>query len=531
MSPRKHDALVGRATSFLVHGGLQRTLPVLALVGVVLVATLGLSTEEAWGRVGGGQNFSSGGSRGGGGFSGGGRSGGGGDGDLIFILIWLLVEHPVIGIPVLLIVVGFVVFRAMMQKGGRQVSRTHHDDEQRGWQPSTPSGPPPIEGLLTLRDVDPGFSMPVLLDYLQLLHRRATEAAVTHRWEALAPFVDPSAQQDLEGEHRGVTAVRDVIVGGLQVLRVSPGVDVFTLHVVFQDNRRETLANGGERFVYVEESWTLRRAASAVSKAPDDVMRMGCPSCGAAIDTDREGRCTTCGTPIVTGLLQWQAHSVAFTVRRKVEPPRLGWTDGGMEPSARFPTVVAPGLPHAWRAFRGRHPGFTPDAFQQRVSGIYFALQSAWSESRWDDARPHVTDMLYQTLRFYLEQYTEHGLRNRLGDVALLRQEIVNVQMDAWYEAITVRIVGRMKDWVETTDGKVVGGNPNQDRTFSEYWTFLRAIGSGDETKDTNHCPSCGAPLDNVSQAGVCGYCDTKITTGKFDWVLSRIDQPEAYRG
>jgi len=44
-------------------------------------------------------------------------------------------------------------------------------------------------------------------------------------------------------------------------------------------------------------------------------------------------------------------------------------------------------------------------------------------------------------------------------------------------------------------------------------------------------CGSCGAPLDQVNQAGVCGYCDSKITTGRFDWVLARIDQPEAYRG
>jgi hypothetical protein len=44
-------------------------------------------------------------------------------------------------------------------------------------------------------------------------------------------------------------------------------------------------------------------------------------------------------------------------------------------------------------------------------------------------------------------------------------------------------------------------------------------------------CPSCGAPLDNVNAAGICGYCDGKITSGRFDWVLSRIEQAEAYQG
>jgi hypothetical protein len=34
-----------------------------------------------------------------------------------------------------------------------------------------------------------------------------------------------------------------------------------------------------------------------------------------------------------------------------------------------------------------------------------------------------------------------------------------------------------------------------------------------------------------VSETGVCGYCDAKITGGEFDWVLSTIDQDETYRG
>ena len=28
-------------------------------------------------------------------------------------------------------------------------------------------------------------------------------------------------------------------------------------------------------------------------------------------------------------------------------------------------------------------------------------------------------------------------------------------------------------------------------------------------------------PLDRISQAGICGYCDSKITSGRFDWVLA----------
>ena len=106
------------------------------------------------------------------------------------------------------------------------------------------------------------------------------------------------------------------------------------------------------------------------------------------------------------------------------------------------------------------------------------------------------------------------------------------VVRDAWYESITVRLWASARDFVERVeDGAVVGGNERVRRRFSEYWTFLRAAGSGASATDGTRCPSCGAPLDRISQAGVCGYCEARITTGRFDWVLTRIDQPEVYQG
>jgi hypothetical protein len=30
---------------------------------------------------------------------------------------------------------------------------------------------------------------------------------------------------------------------------------------------------------------------------------------------------------------------------------------------------------------------------------------------------------------------------------------------------------------------------------------------------------------------GTCGYCKALVTSGDFDWVLSKIEQDEAYHG
>ena len=85
----------------------------LALLAALLVPV------AAWARAGGGGGFSGGGggfSGGGGGFSGGGGSSGGGE---LALLIWLVVDHPLVGVPVL-IVVGVLFYR-----NGRATLRAH----------------------------------------------------------------------------------------------------------------------------------------------------------------------------------------------------------------------------------------------------------------------------------------------------------------------------------------------------------------------------------------------------------------------
>jgi hypothetical protein len=42
-----------------------------------------------------------------------------------------------------------------------------------------------------------------------------------------------------------------------------------------------------------------------------------------------------------------------------------------------------------------------------------------------------------------------------------------------------------------------------------------------------NICLSCGAPV-SLNQIGECRYCKAAVTSGKFDWVVSRIEQDDA---
>jgi hypothetical protein len=75
-----------------------------------------------------------------------------------------------------------------------------------------------------------------------------------------------------------------------------------------------------------------------------------------------------------------------------------------------------------------------------------------------------------------------------------------------------------------------VAGNPQSDRYYSEYWTFVRGAGVRGAPRSDKNCPNCAAPLD-TNMAGECTYCGAKVTSGEFDWVLSKIEQDEAYTG
>lgn len=217
--------------------------------------------------------------------------------------------------------------------------------------------------------------------------------------------------------------------------------------------------------------------------------------------------------------------------RHPLDPPALR-PGGGLEPGTDLPTAVDPELPAMRRRFSARHPDHSWTDFDRRAREIFVALQDAWSEGRWERARPHESDALFQVHRFWIERYRRFGLRNRVASVVVSRTELAKIALDAFYESVTLRIFASALDWTEDAEGRVVAGDRTRARTFSEYWTFLRTIGARRrEDASAGSCPSCGGPLDSINMAGVCAYCGSKITTGEFDWVVSRIEQDDAYGG
>ena len=201
---------------------------------------------------------------------------------------------------------------------------------------------------------------------------------------------------------------------------------------------------------------------------------------------------------------------------------------GGREPGLERATVFHPQLRKRRAAFLARHPQLELSAELDRVGRMFVQLQEAWTRGKWEEARPLMSDALFTANQGWLDQLQKAGLRNRTVGVKVSKVQLCDIDVDKWVEVLTVRIFASCLDWTERVDGGgVVGGSARERREFSEYWTFMRSIGARRSSTELSACPSCGAPLDKMAMSGVCGYCDSKVSSGRFDWVATRIAQDD----
>ncbi len=522
---------------------ITRFTPMWALAALVALAiTAVLDPGEALARVGGGDSYGGGGGRSSGG-------GGGGDGAIIWLLFELMrflliltIEHPAIGIPldIIFVIVVIVVLRrrARMQGGGGARPGTAGGRVSHGAarSPAIRRSAAIAAALGRLRDEDANFSRPLLLDFVQLLYTRSHELRGSGRLGELAPYLSTRVRQQLAalpGQGR-LAGVEHVVIGASRVIEVGGWNGQHrSLVVEFEANYTEQRGEGATvsgQTLYTHERWTFRRREGVLSKGPEAMTELRCPSCGAAAELAPDGTCPYCRNVVDRGDFHWTVIGVQVLQRRPRERHELH-SGGGAEVGTDLPSVIQPDLGGALRALQMRDPSFDLGGVKRLVGDVFVELQRAWTQMTWDKARALETDHLYTTHRFWMDRFKAAGQRNVLDAIEVRRIELVKVEQDAFYDALTVRIRASMIDYTVDGDGKVLAGSKNRPRVFSEYWTMIRRAGhTPDEPQSAASCPSCGAPV-KVDQAGVCAHCGTKVVTGEFGWVLSSIEQDEVYGG
>ena len=511
------------------------------LLFVAAAVVLLLIPLEGLARVGGGGSYSGGG---GGGSSGGGGGDGGAIIGIVRMLVWLTVEYPAVGVPVDVVVVVFVVYR-FAKRGSRSsesFSSTSVDAstaamafplglENAGTRPETL-----FREFAQLRKFDPNFSEIVFTDFCYALYGKAHDAR-GHGANALdqfSPYLSEAARKSLlQRNPTGLKEVKGIIIGGMRIADLG-GLETPTVNITlfFETNYTEVVSANGDRpaemSYYVRERWHLERKRDVLSPPPSQATALHCPKCGAPLQKDTVGACAFCGTKVESGEFQWYVRGIGL-LSTEAKGPLL--TSDVPEVGTDLPSVVQPGFRDIRIEFEKNNPTFSWGEFQARARFIFDELQTAWSTLNWERARPHETDNLFQMHQYWIDAYKRQHLRNALDQSRITALQPVKIQEDAFYNSITLRIGAQGFDYTVDERGNVVSGSKSKLRSWSEYWTFIRSRKAKPMPANANlNCPNCGAPL-RVNNAGVCEFCGGKITSGEFDWVLSRIEQDESYAG
>lgn len=490
----------------------------------------GVFAHELDARFGGGGGYSGGG--------GGGSGGGGGGGDGIGALIYLLVRlflllwdaGPIGKVFALLLLAGviagfyFRIKHRQKEKAGleRQGRVLHSQRAQRRQS----------LGVNQIQQFDPNFSRVLFLDFARLVYVKLHESrgglgARADGQFAVAPYLAPSVR---EGIKNSTVNVSEVIVGALSIQRVHLLPDSVQVFVEIRANVVEAPAGGQPNRLFMQQRLTFVRPKSVLTQSPEKVLALGCPNCGSPEEPGTDGRCPSCGTVTGRGQMDWQVQRIETQQRQTVGPPVAHM--GGVELGTGDPTAFAPDLAAQKRSLGMRDPGFHWANFNRRALHIFRELQDAWTTLDDKRMRPYVTDTLFDTVRYWMERYRDSGTREMLEDIKVQRIEVAKIEHDAWFDSITVRIFASMKEYQLDRTGRMISGSKDKPRLFSEYWTMIRRSDHAHKQPgDPGSCPSCGAPLDKISRAGVCEYCNSKIISGDFDWVLAIITQDEDYVG
>ena len=182
-------------------------------------------------------------------------------------------------------------------------------------------------------------------------------------------------------------------------------------------------------------------------------------------------------------------------------------------------------------SIKAHDPDFDEAAFLAEVERAFFVVQQAWSERKPEMSRRVMADGIWQQHKVQIDQYVAQHRRNVLDNLAIGNADVVAAHSDQTYDTVAVRIHAACADYdVDDQSGRVVRGNRDVTE-WTEEWVFQR---SSDATTKTGagtmnqRCPNCGAPLD-LDLAGVCSYCKAPVMSGKYDWVLTRIDQLQSW--
>jgi predicted lipid-binding transport protein (Tim44 family) len=383
-------------------------------------------------------------------------------------------------------------------------------------------------GVDAIRALDPGFEMETFLQRAEMTFFLVKRGMQKNDAAAIRPYlndgvfnaVSPGIAQS-KAQHRHAL-LESLNVRGLAVEDAQCNAQGQSIVVHFDLVYRAKMLNDANQTVADEgqdqrhaERWTFGRGPAARTAVNGGVIAARCPACGAELRLALDGTCAHCKASVTNGSVDW--------VVVDVQP--ANYVGYSADSSLGF---AAPSIPEGVAALTAADKDFSLGVFEGRVKTAFLALQDAWCKQNLDAGRAFMSPGAYFTWSAQLETMAAEGRRNVMENVSVRAVQPVRIVHGRVFDDLTVRVSAAAADFEVDNQGKIVFGDRSV-RPFMEDWTFQRSVGVATSNKPgtlENTCPSCGAPV-SLTQIGECRYCKAAVTSGKFDWVVSRIDQED----
>lgn len=459
-------------------------------------------------QAGGGGSFGTGGG-GGGGFSGGGHSGGGGGGGLIYLLLRLVIEAPLIGVPLLILVVYLAL------RGGRGVRRGNQDRILRR------SGARVVRHrsaawAAEVRAADPDFEEAAFLARARAAFERAQESWCAQDLAPIAHFVTDgvlerfSLQIEEQREDRWRQGMEGLELRDGRLVHFVRGrrFETLTVRVDFRaDIHRVDLVTGepipGSRIPreHFAECWSFVRRRGARTRTEDGLLEGHCPNCGAPLALNQSARCGSCEALVKSGEFDWVLAEITQASEWRPEEEA---EVAGVE------------------AYSGADPGFSVQLLEDRASVAFWRQVSA---DRKGSVEPlvRVADPAYCEA-FAQEQealvggdryYTAENAVGAVRTLGVLRgEEHDRAVVEVLSDGRRARIDGEGRHQIETTR-----------RLQRRLFVFRRDAGRTtpiDESFSSARCRTCGAQ-DLGGTDPRCPYCESPRSGDGSTWLLHEV--------
>lgn len=516
------------------------------LASIIFLITIFALPALLFARAGGGQSYS-------GSHSSGSHSGGGGGGDgsgaiwLIFQAIRLCIVYPKVGIPVVILVVGGIIYfyrtgassytASVIRRGGALAD----EREQAAL-------------LDKLRETDAAFNEDAFLTRVRLAFAKIQDAWCGQNLTAVRPFIsdgvferftlqfDEQRAQGLRNQMDDLN-IQDVETAGgyadtlFDVLNIRIEASATDSMVSLKDGKRLSGSTTSEPFV---EIWTfLRRRGAQTSADPNKpgLIEGNCPNCGGAIELNQNANCQYCGAILRSGQYDW----VLAEITQECE-----WQPGSQK-----------NLP-ALDALMQQDPGFNLQALEDRASVIFWRLATA---ERLADTKP----LAKVALPDFLERYGAdlgarrgpQGQRTWQGDRAVGSVDTLGIilatpttpghsagsasaqsaapdpstQDSSSYDRALLEIRWSGTRFTSDPAGKIT--RHEQSSVSHLLMVLARKAGAKSDTDksiSSAHCPTCGAP-EGGTASGVCDFCGATLNDASQSWALvdaTSLNSPRA---